>query len=96
MGRIALSTSNQSSDQIWQLFVEKGVMPRKGLRPEVARSWQRSRGIDPWQIKQDILSYSSLQARREQYSFLIEVANPIMQAIWANASPVMLYNRRFL
>jgi transcriptional regulator of acetoin/glycerol metabolism len=81
MGRIALSTSNQSSDQIWQLFVEKGVMPRKGLRPEVARSWQRSRGIDPWQIKQDILSYSSLQARREQYSFLIEVANPIMQDI---------------
>lgn len=81
MERVALSTSNQSSDKIWHLFVEEGVVPGKGLRPEVARSWQRSRGIDPWQIKQDILSDSSLKARRQKYSGLIEVANSIMQDI---------------
>jgi transcriptional regulator of acetoin/glycerol metabolism len=66
---------------MWQLFIEKGVMPRKGLRPEVARSWQRSRGIDPWQIKQDILSDSSLQAKRQKCCNLIEVAHPIMKDV---------------
>ncbi len=81
MGRVALSAPNRSSDQIWQLFVEKGVMPGKGLRPEIARSWQRSRGIDPWQIKQDILSDSSLKARRQKCSNLIEIAHPIMKDI---------------
>ncbi len=81
MGGIILSTQTQSSDKLWHLFVEKGVVPGQGLRPEVARSWQRSRGIDPWQIKLDVLPDSNLKARRKRYSDLIEVANPIMKDI---------------
>ncbi|MGB9804436.1 sigma-54-dependent Fis family transcriptional regulator [Desulfofundulus sp.] len=66
---------------IWRHFVEKGVLIEPGVRPVIARSWQRSTRIDPFSNQRIVLPKQRLDWRRRQYQDLISLARPVMQEI---------------
>lgn len=83
----AVYSQAKRKDQAWRIFVEKGVLPEKEVRPVVARSWQRSRGVDPAAPKKECLPDSVLQLKRSQNASLISLAKPIMDDLSYMAGP---------
>lgn len=71
---------------IWQKFIEDGDVPELDLRPEVARSWHRSRGLDPNNINMYPLPNRVFQAKLAENIQLISCARPVMQQISRTAN----------
>jgi transcriptional regulator with PAS, ATPase and Fis domain len=75
--------SNQNPEiyEAWDVFVNKGIILEGTIRAEIARSWQRSRGIDLDAKHRQQLPNRMLQARLAQNVKLLSLARPIMQEI---------------
>ncbi len=65
----------------WQKFVDEGIVTESEIRPEIARSWQRCRGLDPKSINTHQLPNRIFQAKLAENIQLISCARPIMQEI---------------
>lgn len=83
----AVYSQTKPNDQAWRIFVEKGVLPDKEVRPVVARSWQRSRGVDPAAPKKECLPDSIMQSKRSRNASLISLTKPIMDDLSYMAGP---------
>lgn len=70
----------------WQQFIENGAVPESNIRPEVARSWHRSRGLDPNNINMYPLPNRVFQAKLADNIHLISCARPVMQQISRTAN----------
>jgi len=67
--------------QAWDDFVKTGHIGEAAIRSEIASSWQRSRGIDPFSKHRHHLPNRLLQAKLAEKVQLISLARPIMRAI---------------
>jgi transcriptional regulator of acetoin/glycerol metabolism len=74
------SLQSENLVKAWKLFVTKGIILEAEIRPIVARSWQRSTGINP-QAYEKPLSQRKLETRQAQNSRLISIAQPIIREI---------------
>lgn len=73
--------SGKNFYMMWHYFVEKGVLIESGVRPVIARSWQRSTKIDPFRNQKSVLPKQQLDLRRRQHQDLITIARPVMEEI---------------
>lgn len=67
----------------WHYFIEKGVLIESGVRPVIARSWQRSTRIDPFRNQRIVLPKQQLDLRRRQNQELISIARPVMEELFS-------------
>lgn len=67
--------------QAWIVFLETGQIDEDKIRPVIAASWLRSRGIDPYSKHRHHLPNRILQTRLADEVHLISLARPVMQAI---------------
>ncbi len=74
----------------WEKFIDQGIVAESEVRPEIARSWQRSRGLDPKKINMYQLPNRILQAKLAENIQLILCARPIMQEINRNSKDFTL------
>jgi len=65
----------------WDGFIKEGLIGEGTIRPEIAASWQRSRGLDPFSKHRHHLPNRILQAKLAEKVQLISLARPIMRAI---------------
>lgn len=83
-------TNREVLRDAWVDFVENGNIGEV-VRPVIARSWERSQGVNPYLNCKPRLSDSMLLARRNQYEKLLLVARPIMDEIQAAWSNILVY-----
>lgn len=67
--------------EAWFDFVEKSIIRKDVVRPEILKSWQRSRNINPYDKKKKQLSVKELEAKKSINSELLSIARPIMQEL---------------
>ncbi len=67
--------------KIWQQFISDDIISEEEIRPEVVRSWHRSRGLDCESINMHRLPDRVLQAKLAANIHLISCARPVMQEI---------------
>ncbi len=75
------SNSEQDITQTWKAFLETGQIDEDKIRPDIAASWLRSRGIDPYSKHRHHLPNRILQSRLVDEVKLISLARPVMQSI---------------
>jgi len=75
------SNRNSEVNKAWDEFVNKGIILDGTIRMEIARSWQRSRGIDLDAKHRQQLPNRMLQTRLAQNVKLLSLARPVMQEI---------------
>lgn len=75
------SNSEQDIKQAWKSFLETGQIDEDIVRPDIAASWLRSRGIDPYSKHRHHLPNRILQSRLADEVKLISLARPVMQSI---------------
>jgi sigma-54 dependent transcriptional regulator, acetoin dehydrogenase operon transcriptional activator AcoR len=73
--------SNTKMKKAWDIFLEQGLIEEDTIRPEVAASWQRSRGIDPFSKHRHHLPNRILQSKLADKVQLISLTRPIMRAV---------------
>ncbi|MCX5780674.1 MAG: sigma 54-interacting transcriptional regulator, partial [Firmicutes bacterium] len=73
--------ANTKIKEAWNIYIKQGLIGEEAIRPEIAASWQRSRGIDPFSKHRHHLPNRILQAKLAEKVQLISLARPIMQAI---------------
>lgn len=62
----------------WETFIMQGIVPQKEIRPEISRSWERCRGIDPLSSHRHQLPNRLLQQKLAENVHLISLAKPVM------------------
>lgn len=75
------SNVEQELKQAWRVFIQEGVLEEEKVRPEIAASWQRSHGVDPFSRKRHRLPSRILQTRMAEEVQLISLARPVIQAM---------------
>lgn len=73
--------NSESVLSAWKAFVGKGVLLEENLRPEVARSWLRSRekGANPWSTGFPRPLMKEYRRKRQKNFFFLEKAHPVME-----------------
>jgi sigma-54 dependent transcriptional regulator, acetoin dehydrogenase operon transcriptional activator AcoR len=68
----------------WNLYVEEDILDLQQLRPEVANSWQRCRGlrVNPHQEQDSFINLQELRERLYDKQHLIKVARPFMDNLY--------------
>lgn len=72
----------QAVKKAWNDFVSEGVVNTEAVRPIIAKSWLRSRDIDPYNKNRASLSGSALLERQSENEQLISAARPIIQELF--------------
>jgi transcriptional regulator with PAS, ATPase and Fis domain len=73
-----LSNKDEPLERAWRLFVERGVIDRDIIRPDIARSWYRCRKQKDSSFIPKPLNRQALEAKQEKNRILIEAARPVM------------------
>ncbi len=81
---------NSKTYEKWQKFVSEGIVAESEIRPEIGRSWQRCRGLDPKSINTHQLPNRIFQAKLAENIQLISCARPIMQEINRTSTDIIL------
>lgn len=77
-----IETTYEKLKDIWQIFVEKGVIDKSFLRPEIYDSWIRSYNQDKdFRVYPDPLPPDQIKAKQEKNKRIMELALPVMQDI---------------
>lgn len=67
--------------EAWHAFAEKGTITGGVIRPEILKSWHRSRGINPFGSQKPLAANDILANRQNEYHELILAARPIMEEL---------------
>jgi transcriptional regulator of acetoin/glycerol metabolism len=73
-----------STREMWDSFIKKGIISECSLRPDILRSWQRCKGIDPnidAAHNKYHLSDELLNEKRANNQELISAAEPVLNEI---------------
>jgi len=73
--------SSSEVNKAWDVFIKNGVIADGSIRTEIAESWLRSRGIDPFAKHRHQLPNRMLQAKLAENVQLISLARLIMRDI---------------
>lgn len=71
-------------NEAYQLFITTGQLLPNAIRPQVARSWQRSHslGVDPWTPRPDPISDAEFIDIAEVNREFLELATPVMHYMY--------------
>ncbi|OPX94701.1 MAG: Limonene hydroxylase [Pelotomaculum sp. PtaB.Bin104] len=80
--------------EAWRLFSEQNVVLEGVLRPEIERSWKRSKamGLNPWTAPLPPISFEAIDWLLNENRDLLKLAQPIMHYIYATSSKFYLDN----
>ena len=78
------SKALETTQQAWNLYVEKDILDLQQLRPEVANSWQRCRNlkVNPYEEKPCVIDLPELRERLYNKQHLLKVAHPFMDNLY--------------
>ncbi len=74
-------------NEAFQLFVNTGRIMPAALRPEVERSWNRCRNIDPWTPRPNPVSQAECNQLVKKNAELMEFTRPVLQYMYATNTP---------
>ncbi|MBP2666242.1 MAG: ArsR family transcriptional regulator, partial [Firmicutes bacterium] len=74
-------------NEAFQLFVNTGRIMPDALRPEVERSWNRCRNIDPWTPRPNPISQAECDNLVKENAELMEFSKPVLQYMYATNTP---------
>ena len=79
------TTYKPSSVIAWYKFIDKGIIPKKELRPVIARSWERCLefDLDPWMAPPRCQDLSLLMSKRQDNAKLLTAAFPVINYVFA-------------
>ncbi len=77
--------SEERALEAWREFVATGEILDSQVRPEIARSWLRSKaaGVSPWSTASPAMNQTLLKEKRSRYERSLKAANPIMRFLVA-------------
>ncbi len=65
----------------WEKFIKHGTVPEGKVRPEIIRSWLRSRAVDPQAKNQPQLPNRLLQTKLAENLPLVSLSRPVMREL---------------